>query len=464
MPWRKKWIDPADFDGTKDELGDVLARRAYEVWVSEIMLQQTRVSTVIPYFKNWISKWPTVQDLAKANHDDVLAAWKGLGYYSRATRLHEGAKAMVAQNSSLPCPIPNTAKELQDYPGIGRYTAGAVSSIAFGVTEPVLDGNVIRVLSRQLGIYADAKDKKINDAYWDVADQLVKSVGKYPEVEKSKVPGMWNQAMMELGSTICTPAPNCEGCPVQNTCRAYAEGVVLAEKKGKLKGEVGDIEDACELCDMLDTEELATAPEEDEENVGEAAPKSNKKRKVEPKKPVNTISQYFAVKTPIVKPDPEPENDENAEIPQTNASKKRKAVNETAKLKSITTYCSLFPKKIPKKKVAEEEAFPQTTVSASNTASRKSSAKKFVDGIEAGDTDLASARYVAELGSLVHVFSHLKLTMHVQHFQLEVGDDEVGQLKVLGAPARKWVATEDMDNETLSTGMRRCWDLIKNEA
>ncbi|KAF1949524.1 DNA glycosylase [Byssothecium circinans] len=527
MPWRKKWIDPEIFKGREgeDDLDEVLARRAYEVWVSEIMLQQTRVSTVIPYFKSWIAKWPTVQDLAEANHDDVLAAWKGLGYYSRATRLHEGSKAMIAKSASKPsssskCLIPSTAEELQQFPGIGRYTAGAISSIAFGVSEPVLDGNVIRVLSRQLGVYADSKDKKINDKLWDVADLLVKSVGRLKGEEdgkRSKAPGMWNQALMELGSTVCTPRPKCEECPIQGTCRGYAEGAVLARKRGKggkeangVKEEVGDIEDACALCEGLDTEDLATAPEDDddEENEGEVATKSSKtkKRKVEPKKaPSRTISHYFAVKTPTAKPDPlsTAENDENLESAQANDSKKRKASStptlssDTATLKRITAYCSLFPKKIPKKKVAEEEAviciiellspapdlpskwlieqrpakgllaslwqFPQSTLpsSSNTTASRKAAARNFLDGIDAGgDVDFGEAQFVDELGSLVHVFSHLKLTMHVQRFRLDAGATKA---KISGSPARKWVAMEDMDGETLSTGMRRCWDLVKGK-
>lgn len=141
---------------------------------------------MIPYFKAWISKWPTVQDLSNADPDEVLSVWKGLGYYSRATRLHQGAQAMVSKNPS--CPIPSKVDELQTFPGIGRYTAGAISSIAFGEAEPVLDGNVARVLSRQLGLYVDVKDKKSSDLLWEVADKLVKSVSIYPESKKSEIP------------------------------------------------------------------------------------------------------------------------------------------------------------------------------------------------------------------------------------------------------------------------------------
>ncbi|KAF2684192.1 DNA glycosylase [Lentithecium fluviatile CBS 122367] len=495
MPWRKVWIDPERFEGSNDELDEVLATRAYEVWVSEIMLQQTRVSTVIPYFNTWISKWPTIHSLATASHDDVLAAWKGLGYYSRATRLHQGAQAMASQNPSG-CPIPRKAEDLMKFPGIGRYTAGAVSSIAFGEAEPVLDGNVVRVLSRQLGIFADGKDKKVNDALWEVADLLVKSVAVGTGKGRSKVPGQWNQAVMELGSTVCTPRPKCDECPIQRTCRAYAEGKVLGGKKG-MDIKVPDIEDACTLCEQLDTEDLVTAAEQDEEE--EVSEKQSKKRKVEAKV-TNTISQYFAVKTPKRKTttDTDIEDDTEVDVSASNGAKRKSPATDTTS-KSVITYCSLFPKKIPKKKPAEEEClvciielqspstskwlieqrpakgllaslwqFPQhplpTTPASDTPGTRKSSAQKCISSLDIGDVDMREATHVAELGNLVHVFSHLRLTMHVQHFRISQDKETTKQRPrentTPGLPARKWVDTDAMDGETLSTGMRRCWGLV----
>jgi A/G-specific adenine glycosylase len=312
-----------------------------------LVLQQTRVSTVIPYFNNWIEKWPTVQDLADANHEDVLAAWKGLGYYSRATRLHEGAKAMIEKSSGASCSLPRKALDLQDFPGIGRYTAGAVSSIAFGEPEPVLDGNVARVLSRQLGLYMDAKDKKASDVLWDEADRLIKYVS---DAKASAVPGLWNQALMELGSTICTPRPQCGECPVQKTCRVYSEGQALSVKR-QSKTVIPDIEDACTLCEYLDTEELASAPEKTE---AIEPPKATKKRKTAVKQS-NTLSHYFAMGTTASKAESGGESD----VARTESANKRKAsVSEPAKevdIKPIATYCSLFPKKVAKKKATEEE-------------------------------------------------------------------------------------------------------------
>jgi A/G-specific adenine glycosylase len=303
---------------------------------------------VIPYFNNWIAKWPTVQDLAEANHDDVLSVWKGLGYYSRATRLHEGAKAMIAKSSGASCALPSGATDLQMFPGIGRYTAGAVSSIAFGEAEPVLDGNVARVLSRQLGLYMDVKDKKATDVLWDMADQLIKHASNFPETGPSAVPGQWNQALMELGSTICTPRPKCDECPIQTTCRVYSEGKALSDKRQSSTA-VPDIEDACSLCATLDTEDLATVTEDAANND---APRATKKRKADTKQ-TNTLSKYFAIGTPKSNVNTE-DDEEDLDSQPIEESRKRKTPAST-ETKLIPTYCSLFPKKVAKKKVAEEE-------------------------------------------------------------------------------------------------------------
>lgn len=309
------------------------------------VLQQTRVSTVIPYFNNWISKWPTVQDLADASHDDVLSVWKGLGYYSRATRLHEGAKAMIAQAAGSSCPLPSTAAELQQFPGIGKYTAGAISSIVFGQAEPVLDGNVARVLSRQLGLYMDVKDKKATDVLWDMADQLIKSLSG---AKPSRTPGQWNQAMMELGSTICTPRPRCDECPIQATCRVYSEGQALVYKR-HASTTIPDIEDACTLCDLLDTEDLVATP--DDAPDGE---RGLKKRKTAPKQ-TNTLSNYFTTRAPKLS-SPEPETD--AQLPTRTRILKRKSPEpepEPQTPKQLLSYCALFPQKVTKKQSPEQD-------------------------------------------------------------------------------------------------------------
>jgi A/G-specific adenine glycosylase len=311
---------------------------------------------VIPYFNTWISKWPTVGALAEASHDDVLAVWKGLGYYSRATRLHEGAKAVVSAKNSQSCKIPSGVDELQKIPGIGRYTAGAVSSIAFGEAEPVLDGNVARVLSRQLGLYVDAKDKKSTDVLWEVADSLVKSVASHSEKTggRSRIPGQWNQALMELGSTICTPRPKCEECPIRRTCRVYAEGETLSRRK-TAAADLPDIEDACTLCLQLDTEDLAATPDDNDDEADDAPTKPAKRRKTE-QKPKNTISNYFASRTPKTDATPPTPSTGTPPADPGPSSKRKAAVATPAQTKAIATYCSLFPKKMPKKAVPEEHA------------------------------------------------------------------------------------------------------------
>ena len=444
------------------------------------VLQQTRVSTVIPYFNNWVSKWPTVEDLANADHDEVLSAWKGLGYYSRATRLHEGAKVVVAKPSQL---ISNGVSDLLQLPGIGQYTAGAISSIAFGRAEPVLDGNVARVLSRQLGLYVDVKDKKSSDVLWKVADQLIKEVSNHPEVEFSAVPGQWNQALMELGSTICAPRPKCEDCPVQKTCRAYHEGVALS-KDHRPTIAVPDIEDACTICEQLDTEDLATIPEEE---TSDDDLKPAKKRKVSAKQ-TNTLASYFAVSTLSVSSNIGSEDGEAFAGP-----KKRKVSANPRMSKSVNIYCSLFPKRVAKKKAKEEDymvclielrltnqeskwlieqrpatgllaslwQFPQTTLSASDTtaAHRRASAQKYISELAACSVDMTKARHIASFDPLVHVFTHLRLTMYAYHYRI-TDKSEADSLTCSGTPVRRWVDTSAMDNETLSTGMRKCWELV----
>ncbi|KAG1452752.1 hypothetical protein G6F56_007738 [Rhizopus delemar] len=202
MPWRK----PTD----KNWDQETLAQRAYEVWVSEIMLQQTQVATVIDYYNRWMTAFPTIYALSKADIEKVNTLWAGLGYYSRAKRLWEGAKKIVQEFDGR---LPNNARDLQkEVPGVGRYTAGAVASIVFGECTPVVDGNVIRVLSRWRAIHADPKKAKTVDLFWEIAASVV------PEAN----PGDFNQAMMELGARVCVPQnPTCDQCPIRKNCRAY---------------------------------------------------------------------------------------------------------------------------------------------------------------------------------------------------------------------------------------------------
>jgi A/G-specific adenine glycosylase len=174
----------------------------YRVWVSEIMLQQTRVEAVRPYFERFLRRFPIVRRLAAAPLEDVLKAWEGLGYYSRARNLHQAAKIIVRDHGGR---LPGLAAELLRLPGIGRYTAGAIASIAFGLDEPVLDGNVARVLCRLLCIRGDPSRPATRERLWRAARELLPP-GKA---------GDFNQAMMDLGATVCVPGrPRCEGTGV----------------------------------------------------------------------------------------------------------------------------------------------------------------------------------------------------------------------------------------------------------
>lgn len=186
-------------------------RDPWAVWVSEIMLQQTRVDTVMPYFERFMARFPTPLALAEAPEDQVLAAWSGLGYYRRARMLHAGAR-VVADRSEMP----RTREGLLELPGVGRYTAGAIASIAFDEPVGLVDGNVARVLSRIFVLEEDMRRAGMKRAE-QLAEELV----------PARAPGDWNQALMELGATICTPrSPSCDRCPVAASCRARAEGRV----------------------------------------------------------------------------------------------------------------------------------------------------------------------------------------------------------------------------------------------
>jgi A/G-specific adenine glycosylase len=195
------------FDRQHRDLPWRRTRDAYAIWVSEIMLQQTRVETVIPYFERWMARFPTVQTLAAAPLDDVLRLWAGLGYYSRARNLHRAAGEIVANHAGR---IPTELPALLALPGVGRYTAGAVASIAFHQRAALVDGNVERVFARLF--LTETRDQA-----WAIAEQLVPA---------GAAAASFNQALMELGATVCVPRqPMCLVCPVRPDCQASALGL-----------------------------------------------------------------------------------------------------------------------------------------------------------------------------------------------------------------------------------------------
>ncbi|MBW7884246.1 MAG: A/G-specific adenine glycosylase [Caldilineaceae bacterium] len=190
-------------------------RPAYRVWISEIMLQQTRVETAVTYFNQWMARFPTVGALAAADLQDVLKAWEGLGYYARARNLHRSAQTIVGSNGGR---LPDTRPALLALPGIGEYTAGAILSLAFNQAEPILDGNVKRVLARLADIDQPITERTVVRRLWELARVLV-------EAAPSHTAGACNEALMELGATICVPQnPRCFLCPLAAHCTAAAQG------------------------------------------------------------------------------------------------------------------------------------------------------------------------------------------------------------------------------------------------
>lgn len=185
----------------------------YAIWVSEIMLQQTRVETVIPYFERWMSHFPGIAALAAASQQDVLMLWEGLGYYSRARNLHKAAQIVVIEYEAK---LPRNLNELRRLPGIGRYTAAAIASMAFGMDTAALDGNIRRVLARVFDVIEPARSTAGEKRLWRLAEDNMPP-GKA---------GDYNQALMDLGALVCTPrSPDCTTCPLAGFCQARQRGV-----------------------------------------------------------------------------------------------------------------------------------------------------------------------------------------------------------------------------------------------
>ncbi|KAN0061354.1 hypothetical protein ACQY0O_006201 [Thecaphora frezii] len=562
MPWRQDWIDPAQC--ADEEAADRLLRvRAYQVWISEIMLQQTRVETVKGYWTNWMSKWPTIEALAAANPDDVLSAWRGLGYYSRATRIHTAAQKVV-NDAHLRGMLPQRPEELEkQVPGVGRYTAGAISSIVFGHAVPILDGNVARVLSRQMALHANPKAKETTDLLWHAADLLVRRVARNVQGSgeeqrdgdppRSRIPGLWNQALMELGSTLCTPKPDCQACPIRTTCLAYAEGKNLAlrdpTKAGLKQGAdvIPDIEDICSVCEPIPAQEAEAAPPPTKDDA--SAVGSGDKRRLRQ----STLN--FSVKSGGSRPEAAAAasrcrgGDENG-----NEDEDKTAVLDAKQRERIEAYVRLFPMKAVKKQQRQEvcivcvvrrptsSAAPLATsrVRRSKPTPQPAAAYEYLieqrpdsgllasmwqfpslttvvqDGAErqetyADDAATLSQRFAqtvvrrlapsqpdevlhsAQLGSVAHVFSHLKLLMHVHLVTVVPCSDERGSPPGDTLPRRpshnpapskkepsakqvknknfgsamhhvavsRWASEDDIEAETMGTGMRNCWALVR---
>jgi len=230
LPWRKD-ADP------------------YHVWVAEIMLQQTRVETVIPYYQRWMKRFPSLASLARASQQEVLKIWEGLGYYSRARNLHRAAQMVIQEHQGI---IPTTVAELLHLPGIGRSTAGAITSISFDRDEPILDGNVKRVLARLMNFKKPVNEPVSQKKLWQMAIALL---------PKGRA-GVFNQALMELGETICLPRkPLCPQCPLKNNCTSFEKGLQEQRPVRKVKPKIPHYEVAAAVISRSGKYLLTRRPE-----------------------------------------------------------------------------------------------------------------------------------------------------------------------------------------------------------
>nr|XP_019604934.1 PREDICTED: adenine DNA glycosylase isoform X4 [Rhinolophus sinicus] len=422
-PPSKRWAR----DATWEAKGEVdLDRRAYAVWVSEVMLQQTQVATVINYYTRWMQKWPTLQDLASASLEEVNQLWAGLGYYSRGRRLQEGARK-VRQWGRLGAPgprvspnlepshpnqvveelgghVPRTAETLQRLlPGVGRYTAGAIASIAFGQATGVVDGNVVRVLCRVRAIGADASSTLVSQQLWSLAQQLVDPAR----------PGDFNQAAMELGATVCTPQrPLCSQCPVQSLCRAHqrVEREQLLTSQS-LPGSL-DVEECapntgqCQLC--------APPTEPWDQTLGVA----NFPRKASRRPPREECSAICVLEQP-------------------------RALGDARILLVQRPNSGLL---------AGLWEFPSVTAAPSGQCQRKA----LLQELRSWAGPLPASR-LQHLGQVVHTFSHIKLTYQVYGLALE------GQTPVTTPSGARWLTREEFHTAAVSTAMKKVFRVYEGQ-
>ncbi|MCD8350051.1 MAG: A/G-specific adenine glycosylase [Planctomycetaceae bacterium] len=207
------------------------AHDPYSIWISEIMLQQTQMERGVAYYLRWVERFPDVVAVASADEDTILAAWEGLGYYSRARNLHAAAKRIVSQYNGV---FPNDPDAIRALPGVGEYTAGAIASIAFDLPVPAVDANVLRIFSRLFDIEVPVADRRVRDA-------VTAAVRRGLEHAQ---PRIFNQALMELGALVCGKAPRCDGCPVSSFCLSRERGTVAERPAGRVKAVYRDVETA----------------------------------------------------------------------------------------------------------------------------------------------------------------------------------------------------------------------------
>ncbi|XP_006839763.1 PREDICTED: A/G-specific adenine DNA glycosylase isoform X2 [Chrysochloris asiatica] len=391
LPWRKRADNEVDLD-----------RRAYAVWVSEVMLQQTQVATVIDYYTRWMQKWPTLQDLACASLEEVNQLWAGLGYYSRGRRLQEGARKVVEELGGY---MPRTAETLQQLlPGVGRYTAGAIASIAFGQATGVVDGNVVRVLCRVRAIGADPSSTLVSQQLWSLAQQLVDPAR----------PGDFNQAAMELGATICTPQrPLCSQCPVQTLCWARQR---VEREELSVSGSLPHSPDVEECAPNTGQCQLCLPPTEPWD---QALGVTNFPRKASRKPRREEYSATCVLEQP--------------------------GALGGARLLLVQRPSSGL--------LAGLWEFPSVATELSGQGQRKA----LLQELQTWAGPLQTTR-LQHLGEVVHIFSHIKMTYQVYGLALE------GQTPVTTTlPRARWLTREEFHTAAVSTAMKKVFRVYEGQ-
>ncbi|WRT66194.1 A/G-specific adenine glycosylase [Kwoniella shivajii] len=397
MPWRKKYNPELSMDQK--------GQRAYEIWVSEVMLQQTQVNTVIAYWERWIEKWPTITDLAKADVEEVNAMWRGLGYYRRARSLLAGAKTVMSKTKyqgRLPDDPIILEKEID---GVGRYTAGAICSIAYGIRTPIVDGNIHRLFTRLLALHAPQTAPSTIKSLWTSAEELV---GRLPkDKERKGITGDWNQALMELGSQVCKPlSPDCQVCPLKSSCKAYAE---LSSSPPKPS------ERLCTLCAPIP---LSTSTEKIPSVTIFPMRKEKKTSRVE---------------------------DESVLVLEWKGEEGKRRW--------------LFVKRPEKGLLAGLFEPPTTPVPTSSKPKDclQASLKSLTEYIKVTARELAEVKTYNHISSIPHIFSHINMTYHVHHFILSSTISDPPEILSTSPRVAIWMDDNQVEHANVGTGVKKVW-------
>ncbi|KXS13534.1 DNA glycosylase [Gonapodya prolifera JEL478] len=446
MPWR---IHDTMETSTKSK-----DQRAYEVWISEVMLQQTQVERVRPYFMKWLQKWPTLLDLANATEEDVRTVWSGLGYYSRATRLLGGAKIVAAIfDGKLPEDTTTLEKQV---PGIGRYTAGAVTSIAYGLPCAAVDGNVVRVLARLRAIGGDPKSTVVDKLFWSLASSLI----------SASRPGAFNQALMDLGATICTPRnPGCGRCPVREHCLARTE----TDNWKSISSDNNSIEDIktaissetsndCTLCPRVFSFESQTPD-----------PSVYPPKQIKTERPVKNF-------TVIVVERLSEDGFRQVRLHQRKAEGLLAGMWEFGMVELDEGKSTISPKVQRKRKRGGGEV--ETNSTSAQKGRKKSQASEKLDediaivavkdvlglstisrshlgAVARSASSALTIESRKHVGTVTHTFSHVVWQMEVEHWKVsgENGDGE-------HTNDAKWVNIDEIHYTAMGNGMKKAWNLV----